>query len=401
MRYRLLLLSLRPFMKRIRTIILGLIALSFVPCLLSSCDDAEEGIRHRATKFEVGNVSWRNDVSAEDRAVISELIQKMTLVESCHFYMGGQSKSSQRANYFYGYATHDTVWHRFGRNEAYWRNLKTKDTVWYKAADFNFVDTLFAKRDTLHFANVYKSGACWVGPVLEVTMPDYYIGKFEVTQREWMAVMHKEPTGRYCVVPDRYGKSWYKEIGVGDDVAAYNIWYQDAVAFCEELSDMTGLSFRLPTEAEWECAARGGKYCKGYKFSGSDDIDESAWYYYNSASTGFSDDDDVKTDFGVHRGGLKIANELGLYDMCGNVSEWVSNAYYQYKASDANNPQGRAVQNNGQDTLILRGGSWMQKKTTDLSLGQRKYCIMNSYSSEESKQSAFVNCGFRICLSRK
>lgn len=398
MRYRLLLLSLRPFMKRIRTIILGLIALSFVPCLLSSCDDAEEGIRYRATKFEVGNVSWRNDVSAEDRAVISELIQKMTLVESCHFYMGGQSKVSTRANYAYGFSSKDTIWCPVDAVMAYWRDLKSHDTVWYNPRDFAFIDTLTTKRASIPYTTVYKNGACWVGPVIEVEMPDYYIGKFEITQSEWMAVMHRNPTGKFCVIPETYGESWYEEIGKGDDIAAYNIWYQDAVAFCEELSDITGLPFRLPTEAEWECAARGGKYCRGYRYAGTDETDIAGWTYYNAASSGYSKE--KETDFGVHRGGLKIANELGIYDMCGNVSEWVSNAYYRYSATDAKNPQGRLVQNNGQDTLILRGGSWMQKKSADFALCNRKYCIMNSYSSEESKQSAFVNCGFRICLSR-
>ena len=384
-------------MKKIRNI-LGIFALAVVPFLVSSCDDAEEGIQYHTTTFAVGDAIWRRDVSSEDKAVITGLINKMVKVEACDFYMGGQSKTSLRANYAYGFTSKDTIWCPENAVMAYWRDLKSHDTIWYNSRHFNFIDTLFTKRATTPYATVYKNGACWVGPVVKVSMPDYYIGKFEITQREWMAVMHRNPTGTYCVIPETTGQSWYEEIGKGDDVAAYNIWYQDAVAFCDSLQAKTGLPFRLPTEAEWECAARGGKYCRGYRYAGTDETDEAGWTYYNAAATGYSKDH--QTDFGVHKGGLKLANELGIYDMCGNVSEWVGNAYYRYSVVENQNPQGRAVQNNGQDTLILRGGSWMQKKSVDFALSNRKYCIMNSYSSEESMQSAFVNCGFRICISK-
>ncbi len=383
-------------MNKINLHILGLLALMFASVAVSSCDDAEEGISYRSTTFPVGEVKW-NNVSSTEQAVITELINNMVKVEACQFYMGGQGKSSLRSNYFYGFSGRDTIWNRFDREKAYWRNLKTKDTIWYNAQNFHFLDTIRTKRDTLTYTVVYKNGACWVGPVTEVSMPDYYIGKYEITQAEWTAVMGKKPSGTYCVREGFSGDSWYEPMGVGDKVAAYNIWYEDAVAFCEALKAKTGLNFRLPTEAEWECAARGGKYTRGYKYPGTDSYMEAGWVYANSAATGYSEDEE--TDFGIHPVGQKLPNELGLYDMCGNVAEWVANAYYRYGATDTINPgKNHMPLMNGQDTLIVRGGTWMQKKSADFSMANRKYCIMSSYADERSRQSAFVSCGFRICL---
>jgi len=370
----------------------GVIALVLLPSIVASCDDAEEGIRYNRTVFPVGEAVWRSDVSAEDRAVITNLINKMTKVEKCQFYMGAQSKTSQRANFFSSITYRDSIWTR--NNKAFWRDLKSKDTIWYNVNDFSFIDTVKTKYDTVRYANVYKNGAAWVGPVIEVSMPDYYIGRFEVTQGEWMAVMHKEPTGHFSILVDaEFNASWYEEFGKGDDIAAYNIWYQDAVDFCDSLKAKTGLNFRLPTEAEWECAARGGMYSHGYKFIGSDEWDEAGWIYSNTAANKLGEE-----DYGVHKGGEKIANELGIYDMGGNVSEWVANCYYRYGRTDSINPQGKAPSFNDQDTLVLRGGSWMQKKYADFCAGNRKLCIMGSYASEESRQSAFFNCGFRLCI---
>lgn len=370
----------------------GVIALVLVPSFMASCDDAEEGIRYQKSVFPVGEAVWRSDVNADDRAVITSLINKMVKVESCQFYMGAQAKYVKRANYFSSFTTRDTIWNR--NNTAFWRDLKTKDTIWYNVNDYHFLDTIRTKYDTVTYASVYKNGSASVGPVIEVSMPDYYIGKFEVTQGEWMAVMHKNPTGKFSILVDaEYNAPWYSEFGKGDDIAAYNIWYQDAVEFCDSLNAKTGLNFRLPTEAEWECAARGGMYCHGYKFIGSDDWSEVGWIYTNSAAHKLGGE-----DYGVHAGGEKLGNELGLYDMGGNVSEWVANSYYRYGCTDTINPQGKTPLLDGQDTLVLRGGSWMQKKSVDFCAANRKLCIMSSYSSDESRQSAFFNCGFRLCI---
>ena len=135
-------------------------------------------------------------------------------------------------------------------------------------------------------------------PVHSVTITkDYYIGETEVTQALWEAVMGYSPTSG-----DIY---WSSEYGLGDDYPAYHISYEDVQSFLTKLNSLTGLKFRMPTEAEWEFAARGGNKSKGYTYSGSNTIGDVAWYLDNSSKT-----HPVKT---------KAANELGIYDMSGNV----------------------------------------------------------------------------------
>jgi len=371
----------------------GVVAL-FSIFLAASCDDAEEGLHYSTTVFPVGEAVWRSDVSADDKAVITNLINNMVKVEACQFYMGAQGKSVKRANYFSSYNKRDTIWLNETDQTAYWRDLKTSDTIWYNPADFHFIDTIKTKTDTTRFANVYSLGSIWVGPVTEISMPDYYIGKFEITQGEWNAVMDRQPTGHHCIVVDTEAAPWHEEIGLGDKYPAYNIWYQDAVDFCDSLSAKTGLNFRLPTEAEWECAARGGRYCRGYKYAGADVASECGWIYSNSMAVMLGYD-----DYGIHQGGELTANELGLYDMTGNVSEWVANCYYHYAATDSINPQGKAPLNDGQDTLIVRGGSWAQKNYYDFCNANRNVHILSKYDTDDKLHGAFANCGFRICIS--
>ena len=313
--------------------------------LCFSCDDNDFEIPTSET-FAVGDVTWASDVTAEDKAVIARLIENMVKVEACDFYMGAQIKTRTKPNYFSYFTSADTT--------------------------------------------------LWVGPVISVSMPEYYIGRYEITQGEWEAVMDTVPTGNYCKVEALKGSAaWYEETGKGDRVAAYNISHADAVKFVETLSRKTGLAFRLPTDAEWECAARGGKYCKGYNFSGSDTWKEVAWCYTNAASQGLGAE-----GYGVHEVGELPGNELGLHDMTGNVAEWVANSYYKYNASDVINPQG----NYGGDTLIIRGGSWVMKQYTDFSVAKRKKFIFSSYHLEDGSRSqsfydAIANVGFRIALS--
>ena len=161
-------------------------------------------------------------------------------------------------------------------------------------------------------------------PVHSVTLSDYYIGRCEVTQELWEAVMGSN-------------LSWFK--------GAQNPVESVRGAFCQgfinKLNSLTGRTFRLPTEAEWEYAARGGKKSSHYKYSGSGNIDDVAWYYYNSGSS-------------THAVGTRTANELGIYDMSGNVWEWCSDRYGGYSAGSQTNPQGPS---SGMD-LVLRGGSW-------------------------------------------
>ncbi len=130
--------------------------------------------------------------------------------------------------------------------------------------------------------------------------------------------------------------------GVGDNHPVYYVSWEEAQMFCRELSALTGKTYLLPTEAQWEYAARGGKNSRKYKYSGSYAIDAVAWYTSNSGSS-------------THPVKQKRANELGLYDMSGNVWEWCSDWYGTYSSSMQNNPTGAS---SGQ-FRVLRGGSWI------------------------------------------
>ena len=162
-------------------------------------------------------------------------------------------------------------------------------------------------------------------PVRTIKLDGYHIGKYEVTQAQWKAVMGTAP-------------SYFK----GDNLPVEQVSWNEAVQFCEKLSQMTGKTYRLPTEAEWEYAARGGNKSQHYKYAGGNDIDEVAWYDRNSGDMS-------------HPVGIKKANELGIYDMSGNVWEWCLDWYAdRYDENDTDNPWGPA---NG-SYRVLRGGGW-------------------------------------------
>lgn len=160
-------------------------------------------------------------------------------------------------------------------------------------------------------------------PAHEVTLSDYYIGKYEVTQEEWEAVMGTNPA------KFKDPKRPVEQVG-----------WQDCVDFAEKLSRLTGKKFRLPTEAEWEYAARGGKLSKDYKYAGSNDADEVAWYVSNCGGE-------------THPVGQKKPNELGLYDMSGNVWEWVSDWHGYYRPQPQTNPTGPHISSE----KVKRGGA--------------------------------------------
>ena len=162
----------------------------------------------------------------------------------------------------------------------------------------------------------------WEKPVHQVTLTnDYYIGKYEVTQTLWQVVMGSNPS----------------EIK-GNNLPVETVSWDDCQEFISKLNRMTGRKFRLPTEAEWEYAARGGKKSRGYLYSGSSNIDDVAWYGNNDDKT--------------HQVGMKQANELGIYDMTGNVWEWCQDLYEEYSGLSQTNPTGAAIG----DVFISRGG---------------------------------------------
>ena len=162
-------------------------------------------------------------------------------------------------------------------------------------------------------------------PVHRVTLTNnYYIGKYEVTQALWKIVMGSNPSN-------------FK----GDNLPVENVSWNNCQKFISKLNKLTGKSFRLPTEAEWEFAARGGNKSRGYLYSGSNAIGDVAWYEGNSS-------------FMTHAVGTKQPNELGIYDMTGNVWEWCQDWYDSYSSSPQTNPTG-AVSGSYR---VDRGGSW-------------------------------------------
>ena len=172
----------------------------------------------------------------------------------------------------------------------------------------------------------FQMGGPSDGPIHSVTVSDYYIGQTEVTQAQWRAVMGENPSSfSGC---DACPVEW--------------VSWEDIQTFITKLNNRSvGSKFRLPTQAEWEYAARGGKHSKGYTYSGSNDINAVAWHKYNS---------DSKT----HSVKGKAANELGLYDMSGNVWEWCSDWYEKYSAASQTNPTGAT----SGSYCVFRGGSW-------------------------------------------
>ena len=163
-------------------------------------------------------------------------------------------------------------------------------------------------------------------PTHRVTLTnDYYIGKYEVTQALWKAVMGNNPSG-------------FK----GDNLPVEMVGWDDCQEFIGKLNRITGKKFRLPTEAEWEYAARGGNKSRGYQYSGSNNLSDVAWFLDNSGEM-------------THAVGTKQPNELGIYDMTGNVWEWCQDWYGAYSSSSQVNPTGA----NSGSSRMIRGGCWI------------------------------------------
>ena len=176
-------------------------------------------------------------------------------------------------------------------------------------------------------------------PAHQVTLSTYYMGETEVTQELWQALMDSNPSA------------------VGQYPVTYVSW-DDCQEFITRLNNHTGQNFRLPTEAEWEFAARGGNKRRGYKYSGSNEIDAVAWFVRNSGDFWLSHitlEDDIKdNNCDIHKVATKSPNELGLYDMSGNVREWCQDWYGSYISNSQTNPTGPS----SGSYRVYRGGSW-------------------------------------------
>ena len=199
-------------------------------------------------------------------------------------------------------------------------------------------------------------------PAHQVTLSSFSIGKYEVTQEEWVAVMGSNP-------------SWYK----GAKRPVDNVSWNDCQEFIRKLNAITGKKFRLPTEAEWEFAARGSNESRGYKYPGSNNIDNVAWYEVNSYDVGSS-----SLNYGTHNVGQKQSNELGLYDMSGNVWEWCQDWYGSYNSGSQTNPSGPSTGS----IRVVRGGGW---------LSNAWYCrVSNRSVNSPDRRSNYL--GLRLAL---
>lgn len=196
----------------------------------------------------------------------------------------------------------------------------------------------------------------WEKPTHQVTLTnDYYIGKYEVTQALWKAVMGNNPS-----------------IFKGDNLPVEQVSWDDCQEFIRKLNRITDKTFRLPTEAEWEYAARGGKKSRGYQYSGSNNLSDVAWYADNSGSK-------------THAIGSKQANELGIYDMTGNVGEWCQDWYGRYDGSSQVTPTGAASGSN----RVRRGGCWFSTA---------RFC-RSSFRGGISPGNRYDDLGLRLVLS--
>ena len=207
------------------------------------------------------------------------------------------------------------------------------------------------------FAMGREDGYASERPVHQVTLNEYYIGQTEVTQALWIAVMGK--------------KANTANNRVGGNFPIERVLPASIDEFMQKLSALTGRKFRLPTEAEWEYAARGGRHSRGYRYSGSDNVADVAWNVFSSGGS-------------THEVAQLQPNELGLYDMSGNVFEWCSDWYGRYPTQAQHNPQGPS----DGGYRCLRGGCW---------LGENNSC-RTTYRSYDATGSMLLNNGFRLVM---
>ena len=234
------------------------------------------------TKNETINgfdINWTGDLGKKEKDAVRDMISNMVKVETGTFYMGAQ-----------------------------------KDSVEYYCYD--------------------EEATSIEGPVHEVTVSEFYINKYEVTQLLWEAIMGETPN-------DENDMQWEDEFGKGDNYPAYRISYDEVETFIGKLNEYTGLRFSLPTEAQWEYAAKGGKNTSYSLYAGGGNVLEVAWIDSNSDK--------------CSEVGKKDANGLGLYDMSGNVWEMCQDWYYDYTEEAVTDPVGEEY---NQGYKVFRGGSW-------------------------------------------
>lgn len=222
-------------------------------------------------------------------------------------------------------------------------------------------EMVFVKGGCFQMGDIFGKGDEIERPVHKVCLDDFYMGKYEVTQREWVEIIGANPSGfKGC-----------------DNCPVENVSWEDVSKYIKKLREKTGKEYRLPTEAEWEYAARsGGK--KELWAGTSDDVKlgDYAWHHYN-------------TDDSTHPVGQKKPNGLGIYDMSGNVSEWVWDGYNKkyYETSPKDNP--KAPLDEHEIERVIRGGSWVSNP----------WAIRTTDRSRNAPDTKDPVCGFRLALS--
>ena len=233
-------------------------------------------------------------------------------------------------------------------------SVDVKDAVWEIVTSMVYVNggTFSMGSENTAFPNEQ--------PIHKVTLSDYYLAKVTITQKQWTTIMGENPL-------------WSNNYGKGDDYPANFISYEQAKQFISRLNWYSGLHFRMPTEAEWEYAACGGQHSQGYGYSGSDDANKVAWHRGNANGT-------------MHPVAKLVPNELGLYDMSGNVWEWCSDWYGIYPYGSVTNPTGPST-----GTIrVVRGGSF----TYDAEFSR---CKTRNYLPETNQSLAV---GLRLAISK-
>ena len=311
--------------------------------------DVVSGTAHRAGNSE--NASYASPVDL--RKCVTEAVKKMEGISNGTTVTPPYNSGNSNSSYFYGGGNSGGGRQNYTEN-AFGINMKM---VYVEGGSYNMGCTGEQGSDCDDDEKTVRY----------VTVSDFYIGQFEITQAQWQAVMGTSVYQQR----DKANTSW-SMYGTGNDYPMYYVSWEEAKEFCRRLSQQTGKTYRLPTEAEWEYAARGGKKTQNSKYAGGFSLDYVGWYTSNSGGK-------------THPVGTKAANELGIYDMSGNVWEWCEDWYGDYRSYDTDNPTG-ASSGSGR---VLRGGGWGSRAT---------YCRV-SYCSSSSPGNRGSGSGFRVvCL---
>ncbi len=247
-------------------------------------------------------------------------------------------------------------------------------------------DKVFVEGGKFTMGSVEGEGTAIEHPQHQVTLSDFYIGRYEVTNGQYAKFLNEKGTNKengktllslnsdYCFI-EKKGNTFKAKAGKENHPAIAVTWY-GAKAYAEWVGG------RLPTEAEWEYAAKGGNKSKGYKYSGSDELKDVAWYWENSLNP----ENEIYSGKGTHEVGTKKANELGLKDMSGNAYEWCNDWYGSYTRDAQTNPQGAS----SGTRRVLRGGGWSAEATA---------CRVSSRGS--NMPSFDHSIGFRVVFDKK